>query len=78
MVQPLALSPHTIKPKGIYMRFILALILPFLMFFTIGRPFQGLICLALQLTIVGWLVATLWAVYALSLYKTDVKIYRAR
>lgn len=59
------------------MRLIIALILPWLTFFTIGRPFAGIICLILQLTVIGWLPATIWAVYALSQYKTDQKIERA-
>ncbi len=56
------------------MRLILALILPWVSFFTIGRPFAGLVCLVLQITLIGWLPASLWAVYGLSQFKTDQKI----
>lgn len=59
------------------MRLILALILPWLSFFTIGRPVAGIVCLLLQLTVLGWIPASIWAVYALSQYKTDQKIERA-
>lgn len=59
------------------MRLIIALLLPFLLFFTIGRPIAGIICLILQFTLIGWLPAAIWAVYALSQYKTDQKIARA-
>ncbi|MFV9473764.1 YqaE/Pmp3 family membrane protein [Advenella sp. RU8] len=59
------------------MRLIIALLLPWLTFFTISRPIAGIICLILQLTILGWLPATIWAVYALSQYKTDQKIKEA-
>jgi uncharacterized membrane protein YqaE (UPF0057 family) len=59
------------------MRLIIALVLPWLTFFTIGRPFAGLICLILQVTLIGWLPAAIWAVYALSQFKTDQKIERA-
>lgn len=59
------------------MRFLIALFLPWLTFFTIGRPFAGIFCLLLQLTILGWLPATIWAVYALGQYKTDRKIAQA-
>jgi uncharacterized membrane protein YqaE (UPF0057 family) len=59
------------------MRLLLALILPWLQFFTIGRPFAGIICLVLQLTIIGWVPAAIWSVYALSQYKTDRKIEAA-
>ena len=60
------------------MRLLLAIFLPFLVFFTIGRPLAGIICLILQLTLVGWIPAALWAVYALSQWNTDRKIEDAR
>lgn len=59
------------------MRLLIALILPWLTFFTIGRPLAGVVCLILQLTVIGWLPATIWAVYSLSQFKTDQKIAQA-
>ncbi len=59
------------------MRLLISLFLPWLTFFTIGRPIAGIICLLLQITLIGWIPATIWAVYALSQYKTDVKIEKA-
>ncbi|MGO3131165.1 MAG: YqaE/Pmp3 family membrane protein [Alcaligenes sp.] len=59
------------------MRLLIALLLPWLGFFTIGRPVAGIICLILQLTVIGWIPAAIWAVYSLSLYKTDKKIEQA-
>lgn len=59
-------------------RFIIALLLPWLAFFTIGRWIQGFLCLILQLTLIGWIPAAIWAVYALSQYQTDKKIKAAR
>ncbi len=59
------------------MRLVLAIFLPFLVFFTIGRPLAGIICLILQITLIGWLPAAIWAVYALGQYKTDQKIAQA-
>lgn len=56
------------------MRFLICLILPWLGFFTIGRPIAGIICLILQFTLIGWLPATIWAIYSLGQYKTDKKI----
>jgi hypothetical protein len=56
------------------MRLIIALLLPWLLFFTIGRPISGIICLILQLTLIGWVPAAIWAAYSLSLYQTDKKI----
>ncbi len=59
------------------MRLIIAIFLPFLLFFTIGRPLAGIICLILQITLIGWIPAAIWAVYALSQYNTDKKIANA-
>lgn len=56
------------------MRLLLAIFVPPVVFFTIGRPFAGIICLILYLTIIGWPVAALWAVYSLSQWRTDKKI----
>jgi len=59
------------------MRLLIALILPWLAFFTIGRPVSGIVCLILQITLIGWIPAAIWAVYALSQYTTDRKIAEA-
>lgn len=60
------------------MRLFLAIFLPFISFFTIGRPFAGIICFILQITLIGWIPAALWAVYAVSQYQTDKKIRESR
>jgi uncharacterized membrane protein YqaE (UPF0057 family) len=59
------------------MRLLIAIFLPFLAFFTIGRPFSGVFCLILQFTIIGWVPAAIWASYAVGQYKTDKKIEAA-
>jgi len=59
------------------MRLLLAIFLPFVAFFTIKRPIAGIICLILQVTLIGWLPAAIWAVYALGQFKTDKKIEQA-
>jgi uncharacterized membrane protein YqaE (UPF0057 family) len=59
------------------MRLLLAIFLPSLLFFTIGRPLAGVMCLVLQITLIGWIPAALWAVYSLGQYKTDKKIVNA-
>jgi uncharacterized membrane protein YqaE (UPF0057 family) len=59
------------------MRLLLAIFLPWLQFFTIGRPVSGIICLILQLTLIGWIPAMIWSVYSLSQYETEQKIERA-
>ena len=47
------------------MRLILAIIVPWFQFFTIGKPISGIVALILQITLIGWLPAALWSVYAL-------------
>ncbi|MDA8119439.1 MAG: YqaE/Pmp3 family membrane protein [Gammaproteobacteria bacterium] len=59
------------------MRLFLAIFLPFVVFFTIKRPVAGIICFFLQITLIGWIPAALWAVFALSQFNTDQKIARA-
>lgn len=71
---PLQIS---ILAKGKTMRLLLAIFLPFAAFFTIGRPIAGIVCLILQITLIGWLPAAIWAAYALSQYNTDRKIAEA-
>ena len=65
------------QPRRKHLTLILAILLPFVAFFTIGRPIAGIICLVLQITLIGWLPAAIWAVYALSQYKTDRTIEKA-
>lgn len=59
------------------LRLVLAILIPWLNFFTIGKPISGIICLILQLTVIGWIPAAIWSVYSLSQFKTDKKIKAA-
>ncbi|MFP6749593.1 MAG: YqaE/Pmp3 family membrane protein [Alphaproteobacteria bacterium] len=56
------------------MRLLIALLLPWFLFFTIGRVFAGIICLILQLTLIGWIPAAIWAVYALTQYNLEKRL----
>jgi hypothetical protein len=58
------------------MRFMLAVLLPWLALFTIGRPFSGIICLILQFTVIGWPPAAMWAIVAVSNYSADKRADR--
>lgn len=58
------------KTEG-HMRLLLAILIPPLVFFTINRPLQGLVCAFLWLTVIGWPVAAIWAVYSLSQYRNE-------
>ena len=50
------------------MRYLLALFLPWLAFFTIGMIGSGITCLILQLTLIGWLPAANPAFFAINNY----------
>jgi uncharacterized membrane protein YqaE (UPF0057 family) len=58
------------------MRYLVALFLPWLVFFTMGKVGQGILCLILQITIIGWLPATLWAFISISNYNADKRTDR--
>ena len=58
------------------MRYLIALFLPWLSFLTMGKIFQGVICLILQITLIGWLPATLWAWVSISNYHADKRTDR--
>jgi uncharacterized membrane protein YqaE (UPF0057 family) len=53
------------------MRYLIALLLPWLTFFTMGMPISGVVCLLLQLTVIGWLPATIWACFAINNYYAE-------
>ena len=59
------------------MRLFLAIFIPWFLFFTVGRPIAGIVCLLLQITLIGWIPAALWSVYTLSQHETDEKIRKA-
>jgi uncharacterized membrane protein YqaE (UPF0057 family) len=58
------------------MRYLLALFFPFVVFFTMGKVGQGIICLILQCTLIGWLPATIWAFVSISGYHADQRTDR--
>ncbi|WP_426479762.1 YqaE/Pmp3 family membrane protein [Chryseobacterium sp. CBSDS_008] len=50
---------------------LLAILLPFLSFIVRGKIFTGIICLILQITLIGWLPAAIWAVLSLNNERAD-------
>jgi uncharacterized membrane protein YqaE (UPF0057 family) len=77
IIQTLLAYQAFLKSGEYNMRLLLAIFLPFVTFFTIGRPISGIVCLILQITLIGWIPAAIWAVFALGQYKTDKKIEKA-
>lgn len=53
------------------MLYLVAIFFPWLSFFLIGKIFQGFLCLFLQLTVIGWLPATIWALFSVSNHHAD-------
>jgi len=45
---------------------LLAILLPFLSFIVRGKVLTGIICLVLQITLIGWIPAAIWAVLSLN------------
>ena len=58
------------------MRYLLALFFPWVVFFTMGKIGQGIICLILQCTLIGWLPATIWAFVSIGGYHADKRTDR--
>lgn len=45
---------------------LLAILLPFVSFFVRGKIITAIICFILQITVLGWLPAAIWAALSLS------------
>jgi TM2 domain-containing membrane protein YozV len=58
------------------MRYLCALLFPWITFFTMGKIGQGFLCLILQLTIIGWLPAAVWALVSVAGYNADKRTDR--
>lgn len=50
---------------------LLAILLPFLSFMVRGKILTGIICLILQITVIGWLPAAIWAGLSLNNARAD-------
>lgn len=56
---------HSFTPMEMSMSLLTALLLPAFVFFHIGRKGRGIVALVLQLTLIGWPIAALWAIFML-------------
>jgi len=50
---------------------LLAVLLPWLSFLFRGKILSGILCLILQITLIGWLPAAIWAVVSLQNARAD-------
>lgn len=53
------------------MRYVIAFFLPWLSLILQGKILSGIICLFLQITIIGWIPACIWAFTALNRMYAD-------
>ena len=58
------------------MRYLIAIVLPPLAILLCGKPFQALLALILQITILGWIPAAVWAVLVVNSYQQDKRTNR--
>lgn len=58
------------------MRYVLAFFLPWLSLILQGKVLSGILCLILQLTIIGWIPAFIWAATALNRMYADRRTNR--
>jgi len=59
---------------------LLAIVLPFLSFIFRGKIISGIVCLILQITLIGWFPAAIWVVMSLNndrAEKRNEKLIRA-
>jgi type IV secretory pathway TrbD component len=50
---------------------LVAILLPWLSFILRGRILTGILCLILQITVIGWIPAAIWAVISLQNARDD-------
>jgi len=50
---------------------LLAILLPWVSFLLRGKLLSGIVCLFLQITLIGWLPAAIWAVISLQNARAD-------
>lgn len=50
---------------------LLAILLPFLSFIVRGKVLTGILCLILQVTLIGWIPAAIWAALSLNNERAD-------
>lgn len=50
---------------------LIAIFLPFVSFLLRGKIFTSIVCLILQITLIGWIPAAIWAVISLQNSRAD-------
>jgi uncharacterized membrane protein YqaE (UPF0057 family) len=55
---------------------LIAILIPALSFFLRGKIIQGIFCIILQITLIGWLPAAVWAVLSLQNARAEKRTKR--
>lgn len=58
------------------MRYVIAIFFPAIAMLLCGKFFQAILCFILQLLVIGWPVATIWAWLVIHDHKADVRSER--
>ena len=58
------------------MLYVLAILLPPLAILLCGKPFQAVIALVLQITLLGWIPAAIWALLVVNNHLADKRTNR--
>jgi uncharacterized membrane protein YqaE (UPF0057 family) len=56
------------------MKYIIAILLPPLGMLLVGRPLLALLCLILQITLIGWPLAAIWALLVVNSAETEKRV----
>ena len=59
------------------MKYLIAIVLPPLGMLLVGRVLLAVVCLLLQVTILGWPLAAIWAVLVVNNAENDKRLRRA-
>lgn len=52
---------------------LIAILIPALSFLLRGKIVSGIVCIILQITLIGWLPAAIWAVFSLQNHRAEVR-----
>ncbi|HKI18191.1 MAG TPA: hypothetical protein VKA15_09935 [Isosphaeraceae bacterium] len=58
------------------MRYLLALLLPPIGMLLCGKVFQAILCVLLMVTVIGWPVASIWALFVVHSHLADKRMDR--